>query len=270
MTQRQRPLVKGWISHGTPLLSETWQFTRFTALLCWITHIFVILFVADPDITRDADFTWHVTNPFLISRKSIFQLCNTLTRCFLLQVHIFTANHCAGQFLTAWAIQNDNSLPKEGLVTINCTEVCLYLQWGTLHWVILFICQREILLPTFTYLVKGAISYHFRIACRSQFFSITTNELQRVFHGQNHYSPLLAAILEKLTKVKSSGCSSCQIASWGRKRIQDCHFHQSLPLRQKIRYWSILEKVGNMCISLMMGPWNQNKKVILFLNYSQK
>ena len=41
--------------------------------------------------------------------RSIFQLHNSLTLCFLLQFHIFATNR-AGQFLTGWAIQSVSSL----------------------------------------------------------------------------------------------------------------------------------------------------------------
>ena len=74
--------VKGWISHGTPLLSETGQFTRFSTT-CWISHIFAILPLFYPPrpwhllacrfhTTCDKSFSDFTQILF----RSIFQLCN--------------------------------------------------------------------------------------------------------------------------------------------------------------------------------------------------
>ena len=169
MSHTESP-VKGWISHGTPLLSETGQFTRFSTT-CWISHIFAILPLFYPrrpwhllacrfHTTCDKSFSDFTQILF----RSIFQLCNNrLPTKVWLVLSWPTSTYSQHTMQIDFSTFKHFKMPKNYLIRVSSKQMRVS---------------------------RKAIFHHFHIACSFRFFSITTIEWWTVFRGQTHYSPL--------------------------------------------------------------------------------
>ena len=169
MSHTESP-VKGWISHGTPLLSETGQFTRFSTT-CWISHIFAILPLFYPrrpwhflacrfHTTCDKSFSDFTQILF----RSIFQLCNNrLPTKVWLVLSWPTSTYSQHTMQIDFSTFKHFKMPKNYLIRVSSKQMRVS---------------------------SKAIFHHFHIACSFRFFSIRTIEWWTVFRGQTHYSPL--------------------------------------------------------------------------------
>ena len=145
--------VKGWISHGTPLLSETGQFTRFSTT-CWISHIFAILPLFYPrrpwhflacrfHTTCDKSFSDFTQILF----RSIFQLCNNR-----LPTKVWLVLSWPTSTYSQHTMQIDFSTFKHFKMPKKWSDSCELKKDESLQF--------------------KAIFYHFHIACSFRFFSI--------------------------------------------------------------------------------------------------